>query len=58
MIKKNWFYGRIVIGFLAILCLIGYVIYALFGRGDFLIYETMLIIWLLCALTGSGPGQG
>ena len=53
--KKNWFYTRIVIGFLGILFLIGYVIYALFGKIGLFNYETILTIMLLAGLTGSGP---
>lgn len=53
--KEFWLILRIVIGFLGALCLIGYVIYALFGRVGLLNYETILTVMLIGALTGSGP---
>lgn len=47
----------IIIEFLGLIYLIGYVIYTLFGHNGLVNYETVLIIIVLCGLTGSLSGN-
>lgn len=51
--KKITITLSIVIGFLCILCLIGYCIYVVFGYNGFINYASLLCIIFLAGLTGS-----